>query len=101
VHVVEGGLEAGKRLLTLVREKGGRAVLTEELPTGIEDESVLCKITRKVMEEVEGIYLKTLPTGFSSDTNIAVRITAFGDCESVARERLSAGKVALKRALEG
>ena len=92
---------ARERLLTLVGEKGGRVVLTEELPSGIEDESVLCRITRRVMDEIEGIYLKTLPTGFSSDTNIAVRITAFGDCESVARERLSAGKVALKRALEG
>jgi nicotinamide-nucleotide amidase len=92
---------ARERLLALVREKGGRVVLTQELPSGVEDESVLCRITRRVMDEIEGIYLKTLPTGFSSDTDIAVRITAFGKDEDEAKERLEAGREALKKALEG
>ncbi len=92
---------ARERLLRLVGDRGGRVVLTAEVPSGIEDESVLCRITRKVMEEVEGVYLKTLPTGFHRNTNISVRITAFGETEELAEQRMEGAKEALKRKLEG
>ncbi len=92
---------ARERLVKLVGEKGGRVVLTREVNSGVEDESLLCRLTRRVMEEVEGVYLKTLPTGFHQNANIAVRITAFGENEEVAKRRLSAGVNALKRILEG
>ena len=90
-----------ERLIALLRERGGRVVLTREVPSGLEDESVLCRITRKVMERVEGVYLKTLPTGFHEKTDISVRITAFGKSKEEATRRLKEAETVLKMALEG
>ncbi len=90
---------ASKRLLSLVREKGGRVVLTREVSSGIGDESVLTRLTRRVVDEVKGVYLKTLPTGFHQKADVHVRVTAFGGSEDEARNRMETAIAALERVL--
>ncbi len=88
-------------LIEALRERGERLVMVEEvIQSGFNDESHLGPLVRKVMESMEGVYLKTLATHFGPDVDLAVRVEAWGRDEEEARDRLKKVVDALKKGLE-
>ena len=90
-------------LLSRVLEKRGEGgvLLQEVVKSGFSDESLLWPLVRQVMDEMEGVYIKTLATKFGPDVDLEVRVEAWGKDEAQARERLERAVKRLKEILKG
>ncbi len=94
--------EVVPRLSRLLEKKGnGRVLLQETVRSGFRDESLLWPLVRQVMDEEEGVYLKTLATRFGPDVDLEVRVEAWGEDETQARRRLERAVERLKEVLQG
>jgi molybdenum cofactor synthesis domain-containing protein len=67
---------------------GPEVYLEEGVNTGVGDESVLGELIDRVMKRVQGVYLKSKPTGFGKDVDLEVVITAAGPEEGEVRTRI-------------
>ena len=84
-----------------LRERLGKRGYAElSIKTKERDESVLAKALKKVMASVPGSYLKSKPTHFGSDVSLEVCISAYGDSESEAKERVSKAAEELMKLIE-
>jgi molybdenum cofactor synthesis domain-containing protein len=75
---------------------GGGHVVEREVASGSGDESVITVASDRVMREIPGVWLKSLPTGFEPDCDLRVRITARGRdaAEAETRARAAATRLA-------
>jgi molybdenum cofactor synthesis domain-containing protein len=77
---------ASTRLRAQLGALGGLA--EREVASGSGDESVITLAVERVMAEVPGVYLKSLPTVFAPGCDLRVRITARGRDQDEAEARL-------------
>jgi len=89
-------------LLSRLLEKRGEGgvLLQEVVKSGFGDESLLWPLVKRVMDGMEGVYLKTLATRFGPDVDLEVRVEAWGRDEGEARDRLDRAVGRLKKVLE-
>jgi len=88
-------------LSRLLEKRGEGSVLLQEIVrSGFSDESLLWPLVRRVMDEMEGVYLKTLATRFGPDVDLEIRVEAWGKDEAQARDRLERAVERLKTVLE-
>jgi nicotinamide-nucleotide amidase len=76
---------------------GRRIILEETIPTPFNDESKLGVLVDQVMKEVRGVYLKSKATAFGRGIRLDLVITASGDKEKAARERICEAEARLRR----
>jgi molybdenum cofactor synthesis domain-containing protein len=81
------------------RLAGGVARVVREVASGHGDESVLAAVTERVMADVPGVYLKSLPTSFAPGRDLRIRITAVAPTPAEAEERAARARTALLEAL--
>jgi molybdenum cofactor synthesis domain-containing protein len=70
-----------------------------EVASGCGDESVITLAVERVMADVPGVYLKSLPTAFAPGCDLRVRITARGQDSTEAEGRLARASQGLADAL--
>ncbi len=88
-------------LSRLLERRGEGGVLLQELvKSGFGDESFLWPLVRRVMDEMDGVYLKTLATRYGPDVDLEVRVEAWGRDEQEARDRLDRAVDRLREVLE-
>jgi molybdenum cofactor synthesis domain-containing protein len=81
---------------------GAPAGLAErEVASGSGDESVITLAVERVMADVPGVYLKSLPTAFAPGCDLRVRITARGRDQHEAETRLARAAERLAAELAG
>jgi molybdenum cofactor synthesis domain-containing protein len=78
---------AATQLRTRLRPPGGLA--EREVASGSGDESLITLAVERVMADVPGVYLKSLPTAFAPGCDLRVRITARGRDQHEAEARLT------------
>jgi molybdenum cofactor synthesis domain-containing protein len=84
----------------LERRREGWVMLEELVRSGFNDESFLWPLVKRVMDEKEDVYLKTLATSFGAHVDLLVRVEAWGETEEKARERLKETVSYLRRLLQ-
>jgi molybdenum cofactor synthesis domain-containing protein len=67
--------------------RGGEVVVEREIASGSGDESVIAVAVDRVMAEVPGVWVKSLPTAFAPGCDLRIRITARGSDAAEAEAR--------------